>query len=47
MTIYAGSFGVLTLEGEEFDMKENYLFDNEVYVNLGMCICFKYSFSGW
>lgn len=41
MTIYAGSFGVLTLKDEEFDMKENQLFDNELGVYLGMCICFK------
>lgn len=46
MATYAGSFGVLTLEDEDFDMKENELFDNEPGVYLGMCICFKYSFSG-
>ncbi|XP_025096217.1 integrin alpha-9-like isoform X1 [Pomacea canaliculata] len=33
-----GSFGVLTLEGEEFDMNRNKSFDDEAYVNLGFAV---------
>ncbi|XP_025096221.1 integrin alpha-9-like [Pomacea canaliculata] len=37
-SIGRGSFGVLTLEDEDFDMKENELFDNEPGVYLGFAV---------